>query len=79
MRYLRPDDSNVKPIDQSIDLTKALKDKSSTFAVTAARVAFGRNYPAEGHDGFVDRAPGELALTSADERRAAMLAEAGVP
>ncbi len=33
--YLPPDDSNVKPIEQSADLTKALNDKSAIFAIGA--------------------------------------------
>ena len=65
MRYLPSDDSIVNPIDGSVDLTKALKDKSSSFAAEAARSAFGRRYPAEGHDSFIDRRPGELAILRA--------------
>ncbi len=39
--------------------------RRAEFASTAARSAFGRRYPAGGHDGFVDRAPGELAIMRA--------------
>ena len=60
MRYLPPDDSNVNPIEQSADLTKALKDKSATFAAQAARSAFGRFYTPPEHAVFCDHSPEEL-------------------
>ena len=65
MHLLFHQEHEIKSADRSADLTKALKDKSSTFAAEAARFAFGKNYPAEGHDGFVDRRPGELSILRA--------------
>ena len=41
-------------------------------AAGIARLEFGgRNYPAEGYDGFVDRAPGESKLLRANRWRGA--------
>ncbi len=65
MRYLPPDESNVKPVDRSAGLTKALKDKSSTIAVQTASSAIGRNHPAMGDDEVVDRPPGVIAILRA--------------
>ena len=65
MRYLPSDDSNVNPIDLSADLTAAHEHRSASFAAEAVHSAFGRRYPVEGHDGFIDRAPGEIAILRA--------------
>ncbi len=65
MHSLSPPDHDINLTDRSADRTSVLEHRSSTFAAEAARSAFGRRYPAEGHDGFVDRAPGELALIRA--------------
>ena len=65
MRSLSPPDHDINPADRSANLTAALDRKNPSFAAEAARSAFGRRYPAEGHVGFVDRAPGELALIRA--------------
>ncbi len=60
MRYLPSDATNVNPIEQSADLTKALKDKSATFAAKATRSAFGRFYTPPEHADFRDHSPEEL-------------------
>ena len=65
MRCLPSVESNVNPIDRSTDLTAALDRKNPSFAAEAARSAFGRRYPADGYDGFIDRRPGEFAILRA--------------
>ena len=65
MRSVSPPDHDINPADRSADPTAALDHKNSSFAAEAARAAFGRRYPAEGHDGFIDRAPGEIAILRA--------------
>ncbi len=65
MRYLPPDDSNVKQIDRSVDLTKALRSKSADFATRAAQVEFGRAYVPLSHSDFRDRTPDEVRAAQA--------------
>ena len=66
MWYIEKFYSNSNSIDRSADLNTALRRKREAFAADVARHEFGsRNYPAEGHDGFVDRSPGEIAILRA--------------
>ena len=41
------------------------KSDRADYATGIARRVFGKNYPADGFDGFVDRRPGELAVLRA--------------
>ncbi|MFT6583404.1 MAG: hypothetical protein ACJAU6_003858 [Alphaproteobacteria bacterium] len=48
----------------SIETT--VREKRNSFANNMTRTAFGRRYPSEGHDGFVDLTSDEVALRRED-------------
>lgn len=56
----------------SIETT--MREKRKNFANNMTRTAFGRRYPGEGHDGFVDLTPTEVTL----RRKDAELRKSGV-
>ncbi len=65
MRYLPPDDSNVKPAARSAEATATPCPNEPDFATRAAQAELGRAYARPELDGFRDRSPCAIAILRA--------------